>query len=278
MSTVEVFFPLKNETIIEMLIAELSFQGYDQFWQDEDGLRAYIHASNLNKQLVEEISSKYHDNGHPIAYTIQQAIPNEWERVQEADGECIVVGDRLAIVAQNAKSKIGVPYLIKMDAQMAFGNGKHPSTIGCLEQLLMLDFKKSTVVDVGCGSGILAILAEKMGAERILAFDNNPWAVEVAEQAIMVNNCTGIVLKNIEIEEALEDEKFDFVLANLNYAVFSTEFKKVMQLAKPTGKIVIGGFMNKDESNIIRMEQSNKFRIVSRLERESWVTHLLIKN
>ena len=272
MNSVEVFFPGIDESLSEVLIAELSLLNFDPFWQDENGLRAYITAGKLNQPSVQFLAEKYGSDGLALSYTIQATVPDEWDRVLEQDVQPLVIANQITIVNQNAHFQKSTPYTIVMSAQMAFGDGQHPSTELCMEMMLSMNFKKKHVVDAGTGSGILAVLAEKMRAESVLAFDNNPWAVEVTQRTLELNQCRNIQVRHMSVGEQKQlRNQFDIVIANLNYSVFQTEFTNVVQLANSKGQILLSGIMQKDETSVMQMVIQNRLIVVHRAEKQHWI-------
>lgn len=275
MKRVEVFFPAVDEVIAEIIIAELSALGYDPFWQDTDGLRAYIDEEKLDKDSLLRIQKKY-QNLSPMEFIVQTTVPNEWDRVKEQDPEKKVIADRITILEPDSSDEAKTEFSLRLNAQMAFGDGNHPSTALCLEMMLAVDFKNKAVVDVGTGSGILAIMAEKMGAASVLAFDNNPWSVEVSKEMMSLNNSEKIQVKHAEIEEVVFAKgNYDIVLANLNMMVFNNEFARVAALVKKDGIMLVSGIMVKDEDSIEAMAIDNKLSVLRSVSKSNWVAKIL---
>lgn len=275
MKRVEVFFPAVDEVIAEIIIAELSALGYDPFWQDNDGLRAYIDEEKLDKDSLLRIQKKY-QNLSPMEFIVQTTVPNEWDRVKEQDPEKKVIADRITILEPDSSDEAKTEFSLRLNAQMAFGDGNHPSTALCLEMMLAIDFKNKAVVDVGTGSGILAIMAEKMGAASVLAFDNNPWSVEVSKEMMSLNNSEKIQVKHAEIEEVVFAKgNYDIVLANLNMMVFNNEFARVAALVKKDGIILVSGIMVKDEDSLEAMAIDNKLSVLRSVSKSNWVAKIL---
>lgn len=275
MNSVEVFFPGVSEELSELLIAELSALNFDPFWQDEDGLRAYIEKEKLNDEDLQLLAVKYGDGVH-LPFSVQSTVPDEWDRVKTNEVKPFVIADRITILDPASNLKAQTPFEIFMSAQMAFGDGNHPSTELCLTMMLDMDFQNKRVIDAGTGSGILAVMAEKLGAQSVLAFDNNPWAIEVSAKTIQQNKCTRITLESCQIQDCLQLSPFDVVLANLNFMVFQTEFKNVVKFISLSGKLLVSGVMKKDEPELLKMASEAGLILDKKLYLGSWVAVLFM--
>lgn len=243
MNYIEVFFRNIDDEFSEILTAELTMLQYEPFWQDENGLRAYVDEAIFNADAIDEILSRYKLTFGEIQYSFQHTKPDEWDRVKE-EFEPFFIGDDILVKCNNVLSIENAKYELILDAQMAFGSGKHPSTNLCLQVMLDINFAGKTVLDVGTGSGVLAIMAEKMGATKIDAFDNNPWAIEVANKLKSDNNCELVNFFDADIDAALKIGKtYDVVLANLNMDVLRTELSNVFKFLNKGAVLLISGLM-----------------------------------
>lgn len=274
MSFIEVYFPDLDDEISEVLIAELSMLDYESFWQDENSLRAYIDEANFKKLALDEIVLKY-TNEKVLQYSFQATKPGEWTRVKEVF-EPFVVADKITIKSDSDSLHADTEYQLLMDAQMAFGTGKHPSSANCLKLMLGVDFQNKTVLDIGTGSGILAVMAEKLGAASIRAVDNNPWAIDVANQVVSDNMCMKVELAVNDIEGELHcKKKYDILLANLNMDVLTTELIKLPAFLNEEGIFLIGGFMEKDADKIVQILDQLHVKLVEKHISESWCAMIL---
>lgn len=266
MSLVEVFFQNVSDEQSEFVIAELTLIGYETFWHDEDGLRAYVKKTTLDEAQLEEVCKKYNLK----KYAIQNAKAGEWDRVKE-EFDPFVIANKVTVQCDHSSTSTSTPYTLIMDAQMAFGTGKHPSTELCVKAMLNQNFESKTVLDVGTGSGILAILSEKLGALQIHAFDNNPWAVEVAAQLIESNDCQKITISQNDIDgELLSKKHYDIVLANLNFDVLKTELPKLFGFLKKDGFLLVSGVMIKDVETVVSLTKELSVALIMSYEMENW--------
>lgn len=272
MNTIELHFRQINEEQSDILTALLSDIGFESFWNERNNLRAYIELELFNRQKTEETIRAF-INEHKIDFDIQNAAPDEWDIALNDDYQPTVIGKRVWMGKPNTEPDIEIEYHLYVDPQMAFGSGAHPSTLLCIELMLNMNIKHKKVVDAGTGSGVLAALAKKMGAAQVMAFDNNPWAIEICRKTMMLNhinpNDIELVLNDVEqLEE--HSGKFDLVLANLNYSVFSRYFSQVAALLAPGGSILVSGFMLKDEEGMKNLAAREELQLISHQTLDSW--------
>jgi ribosomal protein L11 methyltransferase len=270
MSTVEVFFPGVSDEESEMITALLSQLSYESFWNEERGLRAYINAENFKRGALEDV---LHLLGLKVHFEVQNASPGEWGISSEDTFDSVFIGEKIWLGKPGEHYQGGADYVLRVDPQLAFGSGAHPSTLLCIEMMIGLDFKMKSVVDAGTGTAVLAALASMMGAGEIVAFDNNPWALDVAQNTLKINSVKNVELIHCGVEEM--DGTFDIVLANLNYSVFEQSFDSVACLVAPNGLLLLSGVMLKDEANILNMAHRSGCEVVSRLDKDGWCALLL---
>lgn len=270
MSTAEVFFPGVSDEESEMITALLSQLPYESFWNEERGLRAYINVENYQRGALEEVLQLLDFEVH---FEVQNASPGEWGISSEDTFDSLFIGGQIWLGKPGDPYPGGANYVLRVDPQLAFGSGAHPSTLLCVEMMTGLNFKMKSVVDAGTGTAVLAALASMMGAGEIVAFDNNPWALDVAKNTLKINSVKNVELIHCGVEKM--DGTFDIVLANLNYSVFEQFFDNVAGLVAPDGLMLLSGVMLKNEANILEMAHRNGFNVVNRLEKNDWCALLL---
>jgi ribosomal protein L11 methyltransferase len=273
MAATEVFFPGVSDEESEMITALLSQLPYDSFWNEERGLRAYI---NTEKFQRGELENTLQLLGFAVPFEVQNVSPGEWGISSEDTFDSLLIGGKIWLGKPGDHYPGGADYALRVDPQLAFGSGAHPSTLLCVEMMIGLDFKMKSVVDAGTGTAVLAALASLMGADKIVAFDNNPWALDVAKNTLEINSVQNVELILCGVEEM--EGAFDIVLANLNYSVFEHFFNNVARLVAPNGLLLLSGVMIKDEANMLEMAHRNGFKIINRLDRDGWCALLLEMN
>ena len=165
-----------------------------------------------------------------------------------------------------------VQHEIIITPKMSFGTGHHATTYMMIEQMRSLDFNNKKVLDFGTGTGILAILAEKLGATNIDAIDNDEWSILNAGENIAMNNCNKINLhKN---DNAFLKKKFDIVLANINKNIILDNFNQLFNQTMESGYILISGLLADDEKDILDAANNFKTVYLNTLQRERWIAIL----
>jgi len=169
----------------------------------------------------------------------------------------------------------GVEHEIVITPKMSFGTGHHETTCLMVEQMGKINFKNKTVLDFGTGTGILAILAEKLGAASILAIDNDEWSINNAAENTEVNHCKHIYLEKRDNIEGLSC--VNILLANINFNVLTQNAKNLSALLESNSLLVISGFLLKDEESIVGIFVKNHFVTIAREQKNEWVSLVLEK-
>ena len=246
----------------DILTAELAELGFESFVETDEGLNAYSTEDDFDEKAVQEIIAKYVGQT-AIAYQVSSLEKRNWNAEWERNYEPIEVASQVRVRASfHEMDRSGGPdpfrYDIIIDPKMSFGTGHHETTAMMLEQQLSLDFSGKTILDVGSGTGILAILAAKMGAKSVLAFDIEEWAVENARENAELNNCPQITVFQGTIDDINPPTNildwtpavFDIVLANINRNVLLREIPIYTDLLKTGGYLIVSGFYEHDASDI----------------------------
>lgn len=271
MEKIEVCFQVKEDEILDILTAELSDLGYDAFWIDEEGLRGYISEDNFENEKLDELVQKY-NRLCDLFYTVNLMNPKVWDKSNtDTFTESYRIDDFVEIASVATGFSGTCKHQLMMNANLAFGRGDHPSTHNCLESMSRISFDGKTVFDLGSGTAILSILAEKLGAKSVIAIDNNPWAYKVATEAVSLNNCSNIKVVEGELDE-LNGRAADVVLANLNMDVFRNYFSDIVKLLHKQSYFMISGFMKKDELEMVQNIVDHNLKIYYRANFNDWIT------
>ena len=198
----------------DILIDALGDLGFDTFESRERGFAAYIASEKLDLQALESLLI-HQPIGFEVSYTVNEIPPQNWNSVWERNFEPVVVADQCYIRATFHPAVSTYPYEIVIDPKMAFGTGHHQTTALMVRQMLSGRFEGKSVLDMGCGTGILAILAAKLGASSVLAVDNDPVCVASVEENKIRNGAVHIVTQCGSVE-VIRNQRFDIILANIN--------------------------------------------------------------
>jgi ribosomal protein L11 methyltransferase len=260
----EVVFKHIEQDISDIIIAELSTAGFYGFLEEDSNLKAYIEATLFDKNILDAVVSQYGVTVHIIE------IPEtNWNADWESSFQPVVVNDFVAIRADFHAPVQHVQHEIVITPKMSFGTGHHATTFLVLEAMQQFDWQGKEVLDFGTGTGVLAILAEKLGAENVLAIDNNQWSIENA-----IENCSANCCKTIQIVDAEsipEGITFDGILANINKHVLIEHCDAICKALKNTGILLLSGLLLADEEDIVNLYYTNLGEPLFVNRRNNWI-------
>lgn len=259
-----------NETLTEILIAELSELAYDSFWEQDEGFEAYILETDYDQHELQQILDKYQTLGE-VSFSVSWVEEKNWNVEWESNFSPIVVEDQCLVRADFHKPERPFPYEIVINPKMSFGTGHHATTYLMLSWQLEIDHRQKKVMDAGCGTGILAIMAHLKGASEIIAFDNNEWAVDNTHENFEINHCPEIKMFLGTVADIQEEEKFDIILANINRNVLLEEMEMYAARLKNDGILVLSGFYDYDAPQIEEKAQASGLNVKGQKERNDWV-------
>jgi ribosomal protein L11 methyltransferase len=259
----------KNDS--EQLIALLSEQGFDGFIEEGVSLIAFIPEERFSQQEFETILEKF----AVLAYSKTTIKNINWNKKWEEEFEPVIVDHFAGIRAHFHKPLKKIKHEIIITPKMSFGTGHHATTYMMIQLMKDLEFTGKTVLDFGTGTGVLAILAEKMGAKKIKAIDNDEWSITNAAENAEQNNCA---LINLQQDTAVSDkEQFDIILANINLNVILANMASIGTACNTPGKVLLSGFLHTDEPAILQAAFKAGFRKKTILNKKEWIALLLEK-
>ncbi len=269
------FTPITQEQS-EIVIAQLNEIGFEGFEENINELKAFIPELNFDQNLFNLIV-----NLKSLSITKSIIKKENWNRIWETSFTPIEVPfpnsskQFVYIRAEFHEAKEGFEYDIIITPKMSFGTGHHATTFLMVQQMSQIDFVGKTVIDFGTGTGLLAILANKMEAEHILGIDCDDWSIENAKENASVNNCKNLKFLKAETLPA-QAQKVDIILANINLNVISEHILAIKHAAKPNGTILFSGIMLHDELNIIKIIEKEKITINKILKRDNWLAIMCV--
>lgn len=268
--------PTMEEWQKDLLIAELANLGFDTFEDQDQGFVAYIPDSNLDIQALETVLLT-EAVGYDVSYSVQELENKNWNQEWESNFSPIVVDDQCYVRATFHEDKPSYPYQIIIDPKMSFGTGHHQTTSMMLSFILENEFQGKEVLDMGCGTGILAILASKKGANNILAVDFDPICVESVIENKLLNGVENIEAK-LGSKDAIEGKHFDVILANINRNILLDQFETYSSDLSNTGELYISGFYDGEDLTILTEKaESLGFQFMEKKVLDTWCAAKFIK-
>lgn len=259
----------------EILMALLSEIGYSMFEETEAGLKAYIAASDFNRSHLDHLFGELALPGVNIQKEIRQIPYTNWNEVWEQNFQPVRVGKEVYVRAGYHPADLAVRHELVIEPRMAFGTGHHATTMLMMQALLRIEIKGQSVLDMGCGTGILGILASRLGAKEVLGIDNDPNAVENALLNAQ-NNKTDNMRVMAGDATTIRGMSFDIIVANINRNIILNDLKIYQSTMKPGGILLLSGFYQCDLSSIVAEAESNELRMYNFEVSENWVAALLI--
>jgi len=275
MRYIEVYFKL--EPLLparEILYAELGDKGFDAFEDEVDGVKAYIKEEQFTESLLKDLIIGGIE-GQKVDVFITTIANQNWNALWESNFDPIVINSNCIIRAPfHAVHKIG--YDVIISPKMSFGTGHHETTFLMSKELFSLDLKSVDLLDMGSGTGVLAILAEKLGAKNIKAID-----IEEGAYFNAIDNCKLNHTKNIIVEKGdsklLEDSLFQVILANINKNILLQDMSVYSRCLTIGGKLLLSGFFTTDVDELRNEASDNGLKFVKMEEKNNWAMLVLEK-
>jgi ribosomal protein L11 methyltransferase len=259
----------------EILIAELSYAGFESFVENEEGLTAYVVSEEFDEEAFAGLHILQSDE-FEITYTSQEIEKVNWNIEWEKNFNPITIDGQCSVRAP-FHEKPETEFDIIIEPKMSFGTGHHATTNMMLQFILKNDWEGKTALDMGCGTGVLAILAEMKGAKSVDAIDIDNWCYLNSMENVVRNNCELISVYE-GAAELLEGKHYDRIIANINRNILLEDISKYGECLNPGGKLFLSGFYIEDIPAIEEECNLNGLKIEDELELENWAALSFIKS
>ena len=297
---IQIAFNFNTQEQLDMLVAQLAELGFDGFNEEEaatginngvgmssilgvsSGLGAgsghcktFILSTEFEAQEIEkELEIIF--NQHNLTYSKSIIKEENWNAIWESNFEPVRVGDFVGIRAHfHPTFEPAVQFEIKITPKMSFGTGHHATTFSVMQMMEHVNFIGKSVYDFGTGTGVLAILAEKLGASQVLAVDNDDWCIENANENILNNDSKVILIK--KVDTAYQDSQFDIILANVNRHIIEANMHELTQVAHLGTDLILSGLLIEDQEDMIKLATEKGWNFVKSQPLNGWVS-LLFKH
>lgn len=296
-SYIQIAFNFSSQDQFELLVAQLADLGFDGFNEEEaatginngvgmssvlgatTGLGAgagqcktFISSTDFEAKGIEkelEIIFKQHS----LTYLKSIVKEENWNAIWESNFEPVRVGDFVGIRAHfHPIFEPAVQYEIKITPKMSFGTGHHATTFTVIQMMEHLSFTGKSVYDFGTGTGVLAILAEKLGAVNVLAVDNDDWCIENSKENILNNDSKGILIK--KVDSAYQDRQFDIILANVNRHIIEANMQELTHVSHSGSELILSGLLMEDQEDMIQLAAKHGWNFVKSQPLNGWVSIL----
>jgi len=266
-----------EEYISDVLISELGEIGFDSFVSTETGLVAYALETAFDEAKLKDLLSDFPFEAS-IDYKVTQIESKNWnEEWEKHYFEPIVIGNECVIHSSFHKNVPKAKYDIVIDPKMAFGTGHHETTSLVIGRLLQMDLQNKSLLDMGCGTAVLAILAAMRGAKDIVAIDIDTWCTENSIENIEMNNIHGIDVQ-LGGAELLAGLHFDIILANINRNILLADMEQYAACLSSGGELYMSGFYVQDIPLIEAEANRNGLILIDYHEKNNWVAVKTVKN
>jgi ribosomal protein L11 methyltransferase len=259
-------FPLQPTS--EILVAQLGELGFESFTETETGLKAYIQKKELNPSLIDDIQA-LNSLEFEISYKVVEIPQVNWNAEWEKNFNPIEVNGECALRAP-FHPPFNVKYEIIIEPKMSFGTGHHETTFMMLQFILENDFKEKSVIDMGCGTAVLAILSEMKGAAKIDAVDIDEWCYENSIENIERNICKNISVYKGDVS-FFKEKKYEVIIANINRNILLQDMEIYFNGLEDNGTLYLSGFYKEDLELISETCNNLGLTFVENKVRNNWI-------
>lgn len=261
----------ENALINDILASKLGESGFESFMDCEDGMLAYIPTVKFDEKEFSMLIDE-HFMGSQIRVTKDIIPDQDWNEEWEKNAfEPILINQDCVIHSSTQKHSPTVPFVIQIDPRMSFGTGHHETTSMMLEEMLKLDLKGKSFLDMGCGTAVLAILASMKGASPILGIDIDEWAVNNALENLRLNQTSNIEILLGDAQLLENSDNFDLIFANIHRNILIEDMEKYVAKMHKGSLLYMSGFFEEDVPAIKEKASSTGLTYQGAVSKNNWV-------
>jgi len=253
----------------DVFIAHLGNLNCESFEETEAGFNAYVSVVNFSDNITDYLKNESARNEFELDFATELIPAKNWNKVWESSFDPILVGNWCSIIAPFHQNVPQTEYQIIIEPKMSFGTGHHQTTYMMITAMKDMVLEGKSVLDMGSGTGILAILAKKMKASYVEAIDIEEWAVENCEENGLRNNVVFDV--SLGGKEQISDVEFDVILANINLNILLDQLKDYARSIKINGVLALSGFLSVDEEQITEAAENAGFILDKKYSKNNWL-------
>ncbi|MBC6111996.1 50S ribosomal protein L11 methyltransferase [Pedobacter fastidiosus] len=254
----------------DLLIADLADLGFDTFEDSENGFTAFVIKENFNEQALINLLNE-HSEEFKTEYSLEDVADENWNSEWEKNFSPLIIDDVCYVRATFHEPQPSYPYEIVIDPKMAFGTGHHQTTTMVMQYILAADLKDKNILDMGCGTGILAILAGKLGAKNLVAIDYDDICYLSTLENAALNNVENLTAL-CGSKEVIPNEEYDVIFANINRNILLDQIGRYAEVLKSEGKIFFSGFYLEPDLSMITAECAKyELRYIDHKQNGDWV-------
>jgi ribosomal protein L11 methyltransferase len=252
----------------DILVARLNEIEFESYSEDETGVKAYVQTHLLDENAVKEIINEV-EKLCELSFTVTKVKQENWNKKWESNFEPVHINDKCVIRAHFHAAFPDVEHEIIITPKMSFGTGHHETTSLVMNEMFGIDFTDKSVLDMGSGTGVLAILAAKLGATSLIGIDFDEWAHENAVENTEINGVSTISFINGDAD-AIGDETFDIILANINRNIILQDISTYVKAMNTKSEILFSGFLKEDIPLILEKSEQLGLELVVSKHKNKW--------
>ncbi len=252
----------------DILVARLNEIEFESYSEDENGLKAYVQTQLLDKDAVKEIVSEISELTE-LSFSMNNIKKENWNMQWESNYSPVFINKNCVVRAHFHSVALDVKYEIIITPKMSFGTGHHETTSLMMNEMFNIDFKGKSVLDMGTGTGVLAILASKLGAKDLVGIDFDDWAFENAKENAVLNNISNIHFIHGDAN-AIGSIRYDVVLANINRNIILNDIEIYVEAMGDTSILLLSGFLEEDIPLILGKAESLGLKLVVLKNKSKW--------